>query len=371
MGDYMVTSTKIVYNGIPFFHPGVLLKEILEARGIDQKVFASRISVSEKHISNIVSGKASITSAIAEKISISLNEDALTWVNMQAEFDQISEKLEVINNLSAHVDILNQYPIKDMIKYKLIPRVKEKWKQLKELMSFFGVGDVTKLKQFSIDLDGVRYRKLETSTTKEATSVLYRWGLKLAEERENVPPYNKDILNAAVENIRNNMCISFEEGLNYIKSELNKAGVIFIFTPKISRASASGCCYKYKNNPVIHLTYRTKQIDTFWFSLFHEIKHILDDDICKEDSNDAEDSADRYAKNTIVPDDIWEEYWFNHAQNYSVENVKSLAQQQKVPNACIVGRLQKDKRIQYFNSNFNRLKETANIFTFDGINFNS
>ena len=60
---------KVVYDGIPYFHPGLLLKEILEARGIEQKEFAQRTGFTEKHISYILTGKSDIMPSFAEKIA--------------------------------------------------------------------------------------------------------------------------------------------------------------------------------------------------------------------------------------------------------------------------------------------------------------
>ena len=46
-------------------HPGEILGETLQARSISQAEFASRCGLSEKHVSQIINGKASITSETA------------------------------------------------------------------------------------------------------------------------------------------------------------------------------------------------------------------------------------------------------------------------------------------------------------------
>ena len=357
---------KVIYDGIPYFHPGLLLKEILEARSIEQKEFAQRTGFTEKHISYILTGKSDITPSFAEKIAFVLDEDALTWVNMQGEFDTIKKEIELKEELEAHKDILKKYPISDMIKYNLIPNLKEKWKQLKEIMSFFGVGEYRLLERYSMESCAIKYRKLECKETIEATAVLYRWGYKLAANQENVPTYNAKLLEEAIKSIRDNMTLPFENVLQFIKNTLMKAGVIFIFTPKIKNATASGSCYMYKENPVIHLTYRTQQLDSFWFSLFHEIKHILDGDIEKEDNKDFEEKANIFAKNIIIPQNEWDNFYEN---NFKITEraIVGFAKQQKIPVACVIGRLQKEGYASY--KQFAKLKESADIKSYEGIAF--
>lgn len=362
----MEENQKIIYDGIPYFHPGILLKEFLTARGIEQKDFAQRTGFSEKHISYILTGKSDITPPFAEKIAIILEETADTWLNLQAKFDIIKHELELKKELSQHVDILKKFPIKDMIKNKLINYSQENWKMLKELMSYFGVGEISKLNQFSIDNYSICYRKLNVGETKEAKAVLFRWGEKLASNRD-VLPYRKELLEEATRNIRNNMCLPFVEALKYIKNELEKAGVIFIFTPKISKAPASGYSYKYKDNPVILITYRNKQIDTFWFSLFHEIYHVLHEDFNREEDVNMETNANKYAKDIIIPLQEWTLFWAGNSRNITREKIVTLASRLRVPKANIIGRLQKEKFIKPYE--FLDLKEKMDIKAFDGIIF--
>ena len=362
--------TKILYEGVPYFHPGLLLKDILESRGIEQKDLAQRTGFSEKHISFIITGKNDITPSFAEKIAIALNENSITWLNMQSEYNNIKEQIALKDCLSKETEILDLYPIKDMIKYKLIEKSKEKWKQLKSLMSFLGIGDISKIRQFSTELCLVKYRKLESSDTKEATSVLHIWGKKIAESNHLSNPYNKEKLELAIKTIRHNMKLPFVEALELIKKSLADAGVIFVFTPKIQKASASGFCYKYKNNYVIHLNSRTVQIDTFWFSLFHELSHVLDDDIGKEESSDLEKKSDNYARNIIIEDAYWDEYWFRHAEKYSVDNVTQISKIKQIPIECVIGRLQKEGKVLYNNISLNKLKKNIKLDNFDGIDFN-
>ena len=68
-------------------HPGEILKEELESRGISQKDFASAISISYTMLNEILNGKRSITADFAILVEAALGTPAEHWLNMQARYN--------------------------------------------------------------------------------------------------------------------------------------------------------------------------------------------------------------------------------------------------------------------------------------------
>ena len=68
-------------------HPGEVLKEELEARGITQKEFAKAIAVSYTMLNEILNGKRSITADFAILVEAALGTPAEHWLNMQARYN--------------------------------------------------------------------------------------------------------------------------------------------------------------------------------------------------------------------------------------------------------------------------------------------
>jgi len=78
-------------------HPGEMLKEELESRGITQKVFAKTIAVSYTMLNEILNGKRSITADFAILIEAALGTPAEHWLNMQARYNlQIAKTKETV-----------------------------------------------------------------------------------------------------------------------------------------------------------------------------------------------------------------------------------------------------------------------------------
>ncbi len=68
-------------------HPGVILKDELEARGMSMNQFAKKLNVPTGRISQILAGKRSITPDTAIRLSHYLETSAEVWMNLQTQYD--------------------------------------------------------------------------------------------------------------------------------------------------------------------------------------------------------------------------------------------------------------------------------------------
>jgi antitoxin HigA-1 len=82
-------------------HPGeILMEDFLKPMGITRYRLAKSISVSQRRIGEIVSGKRSITADTALRLARFFGTDAQSWMNLQTHYDlamteeSISDRLE-------------------------------------------------------------------------------------------------------------------------------------------------------------------------------------------------------------------------------------------------------------------------------------
>lgn len=75
--------------GYPFCpsHPGEVIKEELQYRGISQKKFAQIIEVSYTMLNDILNGKRPINTEIALLVEASIGINAEMLINMQARYN--------------------------------------------------------------------------------------------------------------------------------------------------------------------------------------------------------------------------------------------------------------------------------------------
>ena len=113
------------------------------------------------------------------------------------------------------------------------------------------------------------------------------------------------------------------------------------------------------------LTIRGSYADIFWFSIFHELGHIVNDDINKSgnyidyDKNDeSERLADEFACNSLIDPDNY--CCFIEHANFTWKSIETFAASQNVKPYIVLGRLQREHLIEYsrFASKKTRYKWT-------------
>jgi len=79
----------IVNNFTPYFpiHPGEILKDEIEYRGISQRLLASQMGVSYTLLNEVLNGKRQLNVELAMLVEAALGLDADTLVRMQVRYN--------------------------------------------------------------------------------------------------------------------------------------------------------------------------------------------------------------------------------------------------------------------------------------------
>ena len=78
------------YIAIP---PGATIMEQLNDRGMSQKEIATRMNMSEKHISKLINGDVQLTPEVAVRLEVVLGVPAKFWNNLEAIY---RKKLQLV-----------------------------------------------------------------------------------------------------------------------------------------------------------------------------------------------------------------------------------------------------------------------------------
>ena len=109
-----------------------------------------------------------------------------------------------------------------------------------------------------------------------------------------------------------------------------------------------GATFIEGNHIVIGLTVRGRDADRFWFSLFHELYHIIDGHIFNQESTDdpeQETAADRFARDILIPEADYNAFIQTDCRSKGA--IIAFAKKIGIAPGIVVGRLQKENIIPY------------------------
>ena len=138
--------------------------------------------------------------------------------------------------------------------------------------------------------------------------------------------------------------MDFMEDLSDI---LKSCGIALVYLPQIKGSFLHGITfYDHNTNKIVlGITMRGKYADRFWFSLFHEISHVIQGHIYqKNGTSDADEKdANAMAAEILIPSAKLKSFY--QEEDYSIRSIKHFADLLQVGES-IIGRLQNDKKIR-------------------------
>ncbi len=105
MKDGIKRSTN--YIAIP---PGVTIKEQLQYKNMNQKEFALRMGLTEKHTSRLINGKVELTYGISNKLESVTGIPAEFWNNLESRYREKLKKVEEELEIESELLLLEKYP---------------------------------------------------------------------------------------------------------------------------------------------------------------------------------------------------------------------------------------------------------------------
>lgn len=346
------------YNNLIAFHPGYYIKEMIDDLGITQEEFAKRLDTTPKNISKLVNGEQNLSKEIARKLSNMLGTSVEFWLNLQKNYDLEIIKIEEEKQIDIEKEVLKQIDYNYFVTNFGLPKLTRNITgKVKEIRKFLGISNLNVLKErdlvvnFRSAYDNLADKNIINS------NIMLQIAINKAREIES-PVYNPKILNMVVEEILTLTTKSPEEFYPLMIERLKEAGVVFIGLPHLKNAGVNGATKKIGNRVLLMLNDRRAYADTFWFSFFHEIGHIVNKDFqidfnCDVE-NEIEQKANLYAREKLVPKEAYDNFLLNEEIN--VESVCRFSEMINRAPGIVVGRLQKDNIIEY-NSPLNSLKK--------------
>jgi len=142
------------------------------------------------------------------------------------------------------------------------------------------------------------------------------------------------------------------DGPRRARQKLHEAGIVLIAERQIPGLTIDGAAFIEEGVPVIGLTLRKDDTGNFWFSLLHEVGHVVlhrltgltsgffdQFDAASVDEQEAE--ADAFASNMLIPEERWRKSTARIAK--TAQPAEKLAKELGINPAIVFGRIQKER----------------------------
>lgn len=339
--------------------PGETILELLEANCMTQLDLADKTGVNKKTINEIIKGKAPITTSTALKLEYVFNIPASFWNNLESIYRESLERQKDIESIKKDEKHLINIPYSEMAKrnWDWIEKTRDPLEKVINLRKFFSVASL----EFDTELKRkLAFRKKENQNF--SLESLYCW-LRYGEIQSNkieYPKFDIEKLKLKVYEIRKLANKSFLKQYEVIQKILFECGVSLVYEPHLPHTYVNGVCYKINcDKAIVMISDRGKRDDILWFTLFHEIAHLIKHskkeifvDQENDEKTDIELEADNYAKNILIPDNVYNNF-VKENRIYTEKIIKNFSFENNISAGVVVGRLQKEGKIGF--NEFNNL----------------
>lgn len=359
----MARNKAVEYSTI---HPGVILGQELEKRGIRQKEFASTIGMPTPVLNSLINGKRSITPDIAILLEAALGKEASFWLSLQSERDiEVAKMKESFiqkqKDIETWKDIQNYCNTRILDKFISGGLGTSTSQKIETVLRFFGVQNIEQLRRcFVSNLDPAYFRKSAKRANDPISLFTWEYMAFASSEsyQQNIGLFN----NATIDNLTKELVPIFYENKGTEKRLINllaKFGIKLIMLSNENGTHIDGFSFWKGCNPTITLTQRGKKLDILAFTLLHEIYHVyyhLDKNnqeltcisIDGEKTSRQEQDADSFANNTLISPIDWQIF---KAKNQGISHyamgpqIREFAEFHKIHPSIVLGRYQHDYKV--------------------------
>ena len=299
---------------------------------------------------------------IAMKLSRLLGTSIGYWLNLQKAYDTLMAEFASDQELEEERKIFDFFDYNKCFrdKYGLEDCPRDKNAQIKNVREFL---NVSTLRVFT-KVDMAANFRSASKNMSEANIVKANAMVQIATNKalkEKAPRYDKKKLEEAVDYVLT-LTTEYDAFLEKIYKAFWDAGVILEVLPNIAGSNTNGATKKIGNNIVLMVNDRRLYSDTFWFTLFHEIGHIMNGDYgisFEKEKGEMENKADQYARDILIDP---EEYnIFISDRRFDSVSIKRFARSIDRDPGIVLGRLQNDRLVEYTDKLLNSLKHKYEV----------
>lgn len=300
------------YKDIVAFHPGYYIADIIEDMEISQAEFATRMGTTAKTLSQLINGQANISNDLAKKLSVMMGTSVEVWQNLQNMYDQKLIEIQCAKDIDAQVELAKKIDYKYFVDVVGLPIARSIDDKVVNLCKYFKVADL----RIMLKPDFLVNFRASAAYNSEKNIINSRAWIQTAmniSKSIETKPYNAEKLKGYLPELRDMTVKKPEQFLPRMREIFAECGIAFVLLPHLKNSGVNGAVkWITDERVVLAMNNRGMDADKFWFSLFHEIKHVLQQKIKTvfvsstveemiDINNNLELEADKFAMNYLIP----------------------------------------------------------------------
>ena len=324
--------------------PGETLQEWLDERRMTQAELARRTSLTTKHINQVVKGVVGISPEVAISLERVTGVPARFWIQLDANHRTARLGDDELNRLRADTDLLDVFPVAELRRRGHLPKRVSAAETVRAIYQFFGVADRSALARTWIEQPTM----LRPSAAFEPDDAALAAWVRLCELdalMASAKAFDESTLREALPDLRSLSQLPGIQWLKPLRQGLAHAGVVLVIEKELPKSRINGAArWVTPDRAMVAVSLRHRRDDIFWFTLFHELGHILlhskrrtfvDSTTTNIEAN-IEDEADQFASSTLIPLSMESELLELRNQH----DIVAFARRLNVAPGVVVGRLQ-------------------------------
>lgn len=337
--------------------PGATVRAMMTTRAMLDGDVSARLDLTLDDLEDLIAGRTTIDPDLAQRLSEVFGPNAKFWLTRDTLYRQPRQPTPPDALSDQRSAFIARLPVSDMRKLGWISAYDRSNRD--EIVLRFFEDDYGDWRRNGRDIvEAVAFRTSPSHVADPAAVAAWlRQGVRRANDLE-CSSWNPNGLEQSLGEIR---ALSREKNPSVFFPQLKKIGqrfgvaIVCVRTPSGCRASGA-THFSAAGTPIIQLSFRYRSDDHFWFTLFHEIAHLIlhrSSPLFVEGadyiSGEEEVEADRFAQSALIRPD-YEEEMLTLGMNF--KKVMRFARRAGVSAGIVVGQMQKRGMIRYDQLNF-------------------
>ena len=356
----------LIKGDIIAIHPGKHIKDYLEDEEMSQTEFSKRMDISKGQVTKLINGEVDLTENMITRLSDVTGISKEYWRHLNNIY--LEKKYEINNyeKIEEEKKIAREIDYSFWTKLGILSSSSKAIDKVKNLRKYLNVSSLETLEKPDLL---TQYRRTTNKAQEKNIVSINAWiqtAINLSKE-DQVSEINLEYLLKKLPEIKAMTTSDPKVFLPKLKQIFSDSGVKFIFLPYLKNSELNGAVkwVNHSENVLLMMNNKQKTSDVFWFSLFHEIRHVFQEKkkriiitpsmkkmINGKENERLEKDADDFARKILIDESEYKEFLAMGTINQ--KSIIKFAQDEGVHPGIVVGRLQNDGHIGH--DQYNSLK---------------